>query len=436
MGVPVSGFASKGWVGCFPGLATTHPSRAFLLFGPNKRFSKNTLHIAASACQHADSQEILTDWIRNMSQNVDLHTFITNRRSILQGVGAAAIGLTLTGGLVGCGEKKKASIASTGEEPKLNFYNWDTYIGETTLADFKGASGTSVNMSLFANNDELFAKLRAGNPGFDVIVPSNDFVERMAKADMLMPLDHAQIPNFKNVDPAFINVDHDPGRKYSMPYTWLALGIGYRKSKVKGKPDSWKAIFESDQYKNRIAWLSEAGDMFRLYGKYLGKSVNALTPADLKTIEAMMIKQKPFVKAFHEDNGQDLLASGEVDLVLEYNGDIAQAMLEDEDLDFVIPKEGSQLNSDTLCIPKGAPHPKNAHAFINYLLDGEVGKGIAETIQYGTPNAAAKALMPDSYKNSPVVYPPADVLAKCEYALFNDKLQPLYEEAFTRIRAA
>lgn len=371
-----------------------------------------------------------------MSQKIDLHTFITNRRSILQSIGAAAVGLTLTGGLAGCSEKKGAAIASTGEEPKLNFYNWDTYIGETTLADFKGASGTSVNMSLFATNDELFAKLRAGNPGFDLIVPSNDFVERMIKADMLIPLDHAQIPNFKNVDPAFVNVDHDPGRKYSMPYTWLALGIGYRKSKVKGKPDSWKTIFESDQYKNRIAWLSEAGDMFRLYGKYLGKSLNALTPTDIKAIEAMMVKQKPFVKAFHEDNGQDLLASGEVDLVLEYNGDIAQAMLEDEDLDFVIPKEGSQLNSDTLCIPKGAPHPKNAHAFINYLLDGEVGKGITETIQYGTPNAAAKALMPESYKNSPVVYPPADIMAKCEYFRFNDQIQPLYEEAFTRVRAA
>jgi spermidine/putrescine transport system substrate-binding protein len=142
------------------------------------------------------------------------------------------------------------------------------------------------------------------------------------------------------------------------------------------------------------------------------------------------------VKAFHEDNGQDLLLSGEVDLVLEYNGDIAQIMTEDDDIDFVIPKEGSQLNSDTLCIPKGAPHPKNAHAFINYLLDAEAGKKIAETILYPTPNAAAKALMPAAYKNNPVIFPPADLLAKCEYAAYNEKLQPLYEEAFTRVRAA
>ncbi len=375
-----------------------------------------------------------------MDRRITLGELKANRRSILQGLGIAAVGLSF-GGLAGCGKsdsgpKSVGKIAATGEDKKLNFYNWDTYIGETTLADFKGASDIDVNMSLFATNDELFAKLRAGNPGFDVIVPSNDFVERMVSSKMLMPLDQSQIPNMKNIDPSFIDVPYDPGRKYSMPYTWLVLGIGYRKSKVKSVPDSWKVLFDSNEYAGKIGLLSEAGDLFRLYGKYLGKSVNALTPTDIATIEKMMIKQKPFVKVFHEDNGQDLLVKGEIDLVLEYNGDIAQKMVEDDDIDFVLPKEGSQLNSDTLCIPVGAPHPKNAHAFINYLLDAEVGKGITSTIHYPTPNAAAKALMPDSYKNNSVVFPPAAGLAKCEYAKFRPDIQPLYEEAFTRVRAS
>lgn len=370
----------------------------------------------------------------------------TNRRSILQGLGVAAVGISLGGLLSSCGGGggegntqsggAGAKIPPTGEEPKLNFYNWDTYIGETTLADFKEASGTDVNMSLFATNDELFAKLRAGNPGFDVIVPSNDFVERMIPAGMIVPLDHSLIPNIKNVDQQFIDVDYDPGRKYSLPYTWLVLGIGYRKSKVPGGVNSWKPLFDSNQYANRISLLSEAGDLYRLYGKYLGKSVNDLTPQDIDRITQMMIRQKPYVKVFHEDNGQDLLLKGEVDLVLEYNGDIAQAMTEDDDIDFVIPAEGSQLNSDTLAIPKGAPHPKNAHAFINYILDGEVGKKITETILYPTPNTAAKALMPDEYRNNPVIFPPQDRLAKSEYARFRPDMQPLYEEGFTRVRAA
>ncbi|RYD44621.1 MAG: spermidine/putrescine ABC transporter substrate-binding protein [Sphingomonadales bacterium] len=356
------------------------------------------------------------------------------RRSLLQAMGVAAIGISF-GGLAACSKGEGKKLAN-GEEAKLNFYNWDTYIGENTLDNFKEATGVDVTMDLFDSNDVLFAKFKAGNPGYDVIVPSNDFVERMSKAGMLMPLDHALLPNKKNIDPAYINVEYDLQRKFSMPYTWLALGIGYRKSKVSARPDSWKVLFDSPEYAGRIAWLSEAGDMFRLYGKYLGKSVNALTPADIGTIEKMMIKQKPNVKKFHEDDGQDLLLKGDVDVVLEYNGDIAQAMVEDKDIDFVVPKEGSQLNSDNLCIPKGAPHPKNAHAFINYILDAKVDKEITETILYPTPNAAAKALMPDSYKNNPVIFPPADVLAKCEYARFNPELQPLYEEAFTRVRAA
>lgn len=358
-----------------------------------------------------------------------------SRRSLLTGLGAAAVGLTFGGALEGCSPKPAATGGA--EEPKLNFYNWDTYIGETTLADFKKAAGIDVNMSLFATNDELFAKLKAGNPGFDVIVPSNEFVTRMAEANLLTPLDHAKIPNIKNIDPAFVDAAYDPGRKFSMPYTWLVLGIGYRKSKVKGVPDSWKWLFDSPEYKGRIALLSESADLIRLAAKYKGHSVNGIPPELVTEIEKMLIAQKPNVKAFHEDNGQDMLLSGEVDLVLEYNGDIAQAMTEDDDIDFVVPKEGSLLNSDTLCIPAGAPRPDNAHKFINYLLDAQAGAEISKTILYPTPNAAAKALMPDDYRNNPVIFPPADILAKCEYGAFEgaEKAQ-LYEEVMTRVRAA
>ena len=116
------------------------------------------------------------------------------------------------------------------EEKKLNFYNWDTYIGENTLADFNEATGIEVKMDLFADNDELFAKLKGGNPGYDVIVPTNDMLERMIKADMVMPLDHAKIPNMANIDEPFQDATFDPGRKFSIPYMWGTLGIGYRKS--------------------------------------------------------------------------------------------------------------------------------------------------------------------------------------------------------------
>ncbi len=349
-----------------------------------------------------------------------------SRRGFLAGVGSAAVGLTLTG-LAGCAPRGKS----------INFYNWDTYIGATTLKDFKGATGIGVNMSLFANNDELFAKLRGGNQGYDVIVPTNDFVQRMVAADMLLPLDHAKIPNLKNISPEFQNPSFDPGRRYSVPYTWLVLGIGYRKSKIDGVPDSWKWVFDSDRYKGRIALLSESGDLCRLVLKYLGTPMNTKDPAAIARVQEMLIRQKPNVAVFHEDNGQDLLLAGDVDIVIEYNGDIAQVMREDKDLAFVVPREGSQISSDCLCIPKGAPNPELATEFVNFLLDGKVGAGISKTIQYPTPNGAAKALMDPAYRNSPVVFPPQAILAKCDYAEYSgEAMSRLYEETMTRIRAA
>ena len=364
-----------------------------------------------------------------------------SRRAFMAAFGATTAALTLSGCKPAEPEAKSDGklVIEGSEGNKLAFYNWDTYIGENTLADFKAASGVEVNMTLFANNDELFAKFRAGNPGFDLIMPSNEYVARMIEAKMLAPLDHAKIPNKKNLLPEFQDADFDPGRKYSMPYTWLVLGIGYRKSAMKGGviPDSWKYLYDSAEYKGRLSLLSESADVFRLGFKYLGKSVNDATPELIKQVEDMLIKQKANIKNFHDDNGQDLLMSKEIDIVLEYNGDIAQKETEDPDLAFVVPKEGSLLNSDCMCIPTGAPNPNNAHAFINFLLDGQNGANITKTILYPTPNAAAKALMDDTYKNNPTIFPPAEVMAKCEYGKYaGSEITQAFEAAMTRVRAA
>jgi len=364
-----------------------------------------------------------------------------SRRAFMAAFGATAAALTLSGCKPAEPEATSEGklVIEGSEGNKLAFYNWDTYIGENTLADFKAASGVEVNMTLFANNDELFAKFRAGNPGFDLIMPSNEYVARMIEAKMLAPLDHAKIPNKKNLLPEFQDADFDPGRKYSMPYTWLVLGIGYRKSAMKGGvvPDSWKYLYDSAEYKGRLSLLSESADVFRLGFKYLGKSVNDATPELIKQVEDMLIKQKANIKNFHDDNGQDLLMSKEIDIVLEYNGDIAQKETEDPDLAFVVPKEGSLLNSDCMCIPTGAPNPNNAHAFINFLLDGQNGANITKTILYPTPNAAAKALMDDTYKNNPTIFPPAEVMAKCEYGKYaGSEITQAFEAAMTRVRAA
>ncbi len=353
--------------------------------------------------------------------------FRPNRRSLLKGAGALAAGLTFL---------PRFSLAE--EEKKLNFYNWDTYIGEHSLADFQTATGIEAKLDLFADNDELFAKLKGGNPGYDVIVPTNDNLERMIKASMVMPIDHAKIPNMANIDKPFQDATFDPGRKHSIPYMWGTLGIGYRKSKIEGGVvDSWKLLLDSDKYSGKISLLGDAANCLGVALKYLGFSFNSTNPDELKKAEELLIAQKKHIKVFADDNGQDLLASGEVDACMEWNGDIIQVMADDADLNYVVPTEGSLLWQDTMAIPTGAPHPENAHAFLNFILDAEAGKHIAETIKYATANAAAKALMDKSYIENPAIFPSAEIVAKCEPALYlGEEVTKMRDEIWTRIQAA
>lgn len=347
-----------------------------------------------------------------------------SRRAALMGMGAAGISFSMP----------KGALADAG---KVNFYNWDTYIGETTLEDFTEATGIEIQMDLYADNDELFAKLRNGNPGYDVVVPTNDTVEKMIAAGLLQKLDHSKIPNIANLDQSFMEKAFDPGRQYSLPYMWGSIGIGYRKSAVDEVPDSWSYLFTSEKYAGRIAMLSEAQTVLGMALKLMGKSLNDWTPENLAAAEAMLIKQKPNITAFAPDNGQDLLYAGEVDLVMEWSGDMLQVINEDDDLGYVIPKEGGLLWEDTLCIPTGAPNPEGAHAFINYLLDAEAGAKIAEFIQFSTPNAAARALTSEDYRDNPAIFPPAEALAKSEPAVYaGQEMTRAIDEAWTRIKAA
>jgi len=346
------------------------------------------------------------------------------RRRFLMGAAAAGISLKLPAG----------AFAADGE---VNFYNWDTYIGETTLEEFEAATGIEVQYDLFADNAELFAKLRGGNPGYDVIVPSNDYVEQMRMADLLLPLDHAKIPNIENVDPLFMDPAFDPGRTFSLPYMWGTIGIGYRKSAVDAAPDSWSDLLASDRYAGRIALMSEPTTVLQLAMKTRGHSLNDWTDENLAEAEALLIAQKPRITAFAPDNGQDLLLAGEVDLAMEWNGDILQVMEEDDDIGYVLPKEGSIVWEDTLAIPVGAKNVENAHALIDFLLGAEVGAGIADYVQYATPNAAAKALMSEEYRTNPAIYPSEAAMEASETSVFpgQERMRAI-DEAWTRVKAA
>jgi spermidine/putrescine transport system substrate-binding protein len=345
-----------------------------------------------------------------------------SRRRFLSGSVAVAASLPLLA---------RGSLAQAGQ---VNVYNWDTYIGETTLEDFTEATGIAVRYDLFASNAELFAKLREGNPGYDVIFPTNDFVERMIAADMLLPLDHALIPNLKNIDPLFANAPYDPGREYSAPYFWGTIGIGYRISEA--TPTRWADLFDSDEYAGRMAWLNSL-DTIQAALKYLGYSINTEDPGEIDQAAQLLIAAKPNVRAITPDTGQDLLIAREVDVALEYNGDILQVMEEDEDLSYLVPAEGGILWEDDMCIPTGGPNPENAHAFINFILDGEVHGAIANFVRYPCPNAAAMPFIFEEDKADQALYPPREVLERCETSIYRGEEQlRLLNDALTRVLAA
>jgi spermidine/putrescine transport system substrate-binding protein len=348
-----------------------------------------------------------------------------SRRRFL--AGAAGVGVAL-------GTFSRRSWAA--EEKKLNVYNWDTYIGETTLKTFTESTGIEVQYDLYANNEELFAKLKEGNPGYDVIFPSDYMIQDMLSLDMLVPLDASKIPNRANIDPKFLDPAFDPGGKHTVPYMWGTIGVGYRKSKIKDPITSWKVLLDSDQYSGRIALLADQRAVIGITLKYLGFSMNSTNPQEVSAARDLLIKQKKHIKAFAPDEGQNMLAAGDVDLVMEWNGDIISLMEEDDDVTYVVPDEGTMVWTDGIAIPKGAPHPGNAHAFINHIHDKDVMAEIATTIHYATPNIEARKLLSEELLKNPAIYPPDEVVAKSESLISIGENVKLYDAAWTAIQAA
>jgi spermidine/putrescine transport system substrate-binding protein len=342
-------------------------------------------------------------------KRVALHPI--NRRTVLQGLalaGASAAGLA----------------ACSREAPTLSLAIWQDYLGETTLADFRRASGIDVTITTYADNAELYARLKTGGHGFDLVVPSSQWTERMIREGLLAPLSHGRLPNLANLEPAFADLPYDPGNAHSVPYTWLALGIGYRKSKVAKVPAGWK----------EIALPADPALLFRIAAKALGHSANLFNPDRVKQAEAELARALPRVKALHHDGGQDLLLKGEADLVALWNGDLAQVALEDPDIGFILPGEGALLSCDCLCIPASSKRPGNAHQLIDFLLSAQGGAGVAGTIWFPTPNHAAREILPADYSRNPVLFPANRPAGTSEFVGDNPALDAQFSAAMQRLQ--
>lgn len=320
-----------------------------------------------------------------------------------------------------------ATPALAQEEPVVNVYNWSDYIAEDTVAKFQEETGIKVNYDVFDSNEVVEAKLLAGNSGYDVVVPSGFFLERQVAAGLFQPLDKSKLPNLANMDPDVMEATaaHDPDNTHSVDYMWGTTGIGYNVAKVTEalgadfELDTWDLLFNPEVVSKLadcgVTLLDAPSDVYATVLNYLGLDPNSEAQEDLARAEEVLLSVRPYIRYFHSSQYIDDLGNGEVCVSMGYNGDvfIAQAAAEEADagveVDYVIPREGALQWYDLFAIPADAPHPDNAHKFIDFMLRADIAAANSNYVYYASGNKAALEFIDPEVKEDPAIYPTPEV---------------------------
>jgi putrescine transport system substrate-binding protein len=333
--------------------------------------------------------------------------------------------------LAGCGGSdsagsKRGASGEDAERGGVNVYIWADYLAPDTVASFEKLTGIKVRVSIFETNEALESRMLTGHSGFDVVVPTAPFLQRQIRSGAYLQLDKKLLPNFSHLDPAIMSrvALNDPGNAHSVVYMWGTYGIGYNTKMVaQALPnvpfDSWRVIFDP-AYAAKLApcginLLDAPAGVVRLVLAYLGRDPNAPTPQDLTDVEAVLSKIRPYIRTIDSSIATQALANGDICVALTYNGNVVQARNRAKEagngvqLDYIVPKEGSLLWFDMLAIPRDAPHPGDAHRFINYLLEPQTIAKISNAIGYADANSAALPLLDASIASDPIIFPPPDV---------------------------
>jgi spermidine/putrescine transport system substrate-binding protein len=257
--------------------------------------------------------------------------------------------------------------ACGGNDNVVNVYNWGEYIDTEVLRQFEDETGITVVYDTFVTNEDMYVKMKNDSSQFDVVIPSDYMIDRMIKEDMVQPLDASKIPNREKVNTEFFSdMTFDADGTYSVPYMWGTLGIVYDKTKVSPAPTSWDVLWDP-QYEGRIVMMDSVRDTLGIALVRLGYSMNARDEAQLEEAKNTLIEQKPLVYAYRLDETKDMMVQSESDLAVMYSGDAYVALSGNENLEYVVPEEGSNLWIDGMVITKDAKNVDNAHAFINFM---------------------------------------------------------------------
>ncbi len=299
----------------------------------------------------------------------------------------------------------KESNMMNGE--KLVVYNWGEYIDPDVLTMFEEETGINVVYEEFETNEILYPKVSSGAIAYDVVCPSDYMIQRMIENDLLSEINFDNIPNIKNIGSQYMeqSKQFDPENKYSVPYCWGTVGILYNKTMVDELVDSWSILW-NPKYKDNILMQDSVRDAFGATLKYLGYSLNSTDLDELTEAKNLLIEQKPLVQAYVIDQVRDKMIGNEAALGVIYSGEAIYTQKENPNLEYVIPKEGSNIWIDSWVIPKNAEHKENAEKFINFLCRPDIALMNFEYITYSTPNEAARELIEDeSIRNSEIAFP-------------------------------
>lgn len=344
------------------------------------------------------------------------------------------------------------SFIAVSKGKTLYIYNWSSYIAPDTIPNFEKQTGINVNYDVFDSNEVLESKLMAGNTGFDLVVPSDSFLDRQARAGIFEVLDKSQLPNYQNLDENLLKMleAHDPGNQYAIPYMWLTTGIGYNVDKVKrilgddAPIDSWDLVLKPENLKKLascgVAFLDTPSEIYPTVLNYLGKNPNSLDPEDYKAATELLIKLRPYVAYFHSSKFINDLANGDICVAVGWSGDMMQGINAAKEagngvnVKYMIPKEGAIAYFDVFAIPKDADNKTEAYQFLNYLMDPKVIADVSNQVFYANANKYSVSYLNDEIKNDPAIYPSEAVMNKLfSLEVMPPKIDRLMTRGWTKI---
>lgn len=330
------------------------------------------------------------------------------------------------------------SQGSLAGDNKVIVYNWGEYLDPEVITMFEAETGIDVIYEEYETNEIMYPKIKSGAIAYDVVCPSDYMIQRLRENDLLAEINFDNVPNIKNIGKTYLEKsrEFDPENLYSVPYCWGTVGILYNKTMVDEPIDSWSVLWDP-KYKDNILMQDSVRDAFAVALKELGYSLNSSDLDELTEAKDLLIKQKPLVQAYVIDQVRDKMIGNEAALGVIYSGEAIYTKTENPNLEYVVPKEGSNMWIDSWVIPKNAEHKENAEAFINFLCRPDIALMNFNYITYSTPNTEARKMIEDdAIRNNPVAFPDDTVLNRCEtFRYLGDKVDQTYNELWNKVKS-